>query len=95
MGLNTTCTFKGWSLYFRYDRTKNKQVLIFEDTISASYVTYQLLRGDVVGEFSYIGDLTRVRNIVSVVYKDQNDSNKVKQENLKMRIQYLDIEKTD
>ena len=74
---------KGWSLYFRYDRTKNKQVLIFEDTISASYITYQLLRGDVVGEFSYIGDLTRVRNIVSVVYKDQNDNNKVKTIELK------------
>ena len=69
---------KGWSLYFRYDRTKNKQVLIFEDTISASYVTYQLLRSDVIGEFTYTGDLTRVRNIVSVIYKDQNDSNKVK-----------------
>lgn len=74
---------KGWSLYFRYDRTKNKQVLIFEDTVSASYITYQLLRGDVVGEFSYVGDLTRVRNIVSVVYKDQNDSNKVKTIELK------------
>ena len=69
---------KGWSLYFRYDRTKNKQVLIFEDTISASYITYQLLRSDVIGEFNYTGDLTRVRNIVSVIYKDQNDSNKVK-----------------
>ncbi|MCF0171626.1 MAG: hypothetical protein HUJ87_14120 [Fusobacterium varium] len=69
---------KGWSLYFRYDRTKNKQVLIFEDTISASYITYQLLKGEVIGEFTYTGDLTRVRNIVTVIYKDHNDGNKVK-----------------
>ena len=69
---------KGWSLYFQYNRERNKQVLLFEDTITASYVTYQILKKDLVEDFSYSGNLQRVRNIVEVIYKDKNDGNKTK-----------------
>lgn len=69
---------KGWSLYFQYNREKNKQVLLFEDTVSASYITYQILKKDLIEEFTYSGDLKRVRNIVEVIYKDKNDGNKTK-----------------
>ena len=60
---------KGWALHFRYDRSKNKQVLVFEDITNVSYVTYQLNRYDIVGEFDYRGDFTSVRNIVNVIYR--------------------------
>lgn len=69
---------KGWSLYFQYNREKNKQVLLFEDSITASYITYQILRKDLIEEFTYSGNLQRVRNIVEVIYKDKNDGNKIK-----------------
>lgn len=69
---------KGWSLYFNYNREKNKQVLLFENTVTASYVTYQLLRTDLIDDFIFSGDLKRVRNIVNVIYKDKNDGNKTK-----------------
>lgn len=74
---------KGWSLYFQYNREKNKQVLLFEDTVSASYITYQILKKDLIEEFTYSGDLKRVRNIVEVIYKDKNDGNKTKTIELK------------
>lgn len=69
---------KGWSLYFQYNREKNKQVLLFEDSITASYITYQILRKDLVEEFSYSGNLQRVRNIVEVIYKDKDHNNETK-----------------
>lgn len=74
---------KGWSLYFQYNREKNKQVLLFEDTVTASYITYQILKKDLIEEFTYSGDLKRVRNIVEVIYKDKNDGNKTKNIELK------------
>ncbi|MGL5856592.1 MAG: hypothetical protein ACRCYA_15280 [Cetobacterium sp.] len=63
---------KGWALHFRYDRNKNKQVLIFEDITNVSYVTYQLSRYDIVGDFNFRGDFSSVRNVVSVIYKDSS-----------------------
>lgn len=63
---------KGWALHFRYDRSKNKQVLIFEDITNVSYVTYQLNRYDIIGEFDFRGDFASVRNIVNVIYKDSS-----------------------
>lgn len=74
---------KGWSLYFQYNREKNKQVLLFEDTVTASYITYQILKKDLIEEFTYSGDLKRVRNMVEVIYKDKNDGNKTKSIELK------------
>lgn len=69
---------KGWSLYFNYNREKNKQVLLFEDSVSASYITYQILKKDLIEDFTYSGDLKRVRNIVEVIYKDKDDGNNTK-----------------
>ena len=69
---------KGWTLYFNYNREKQAQVLLFEDPQTRHYVTYQVLRKDLVGEITYKGDLLRVRNIVDVIYKDSEDGNKIK-----------------
>ena len=63
---------KGWALHFRYDRSKNKQVLVFEDITNVSYVTYQLNRYDITGDFNFRGDFSSVRNIVTVLYKDSS-----------------------
>lgn len=63
---------KGWALHFRYDRSKNKQVLVFEDITNISYVTYQLNRYDITGDFNFKGDFSSVRNIISVIYRDAN-----------------------
>ena len=69
---------KGWTLYFNFNRDKQAQVLLFEDPQTRHYVTYQILRKDLVGEITYRGDLLRVRNIVEIIYKDSNDGNKIK-----------------
>ncbi|MGL4450315.1 MAG: hypothetical protein ACRCTZ_03860 [Sarcina sp.] len=62
---------KGWALYFKYDRSKNKQVLAFEDIVNVNYITYQLNRYDLVGGLQASGGLSEVRNIVEVIYKDK------------------------
>ena len=69
---------KGWTLYFNYNREKMAQVLLLEDPQTKHYVTYQILRKDLVGDITYQGDLLRVRNIVDVIYKDSEDGNKEK-----------------
>lgn len=65
---------KGWSLYFQYNRQRDEQCLVFEDSMKASYVTYTLLRKDLVGDFTYKGDLSRVRNVVDVIFKDSENN---------------------
>ena len=68
---------KGWALYFQYNTQKNAQVLVFEDATTMNYVTYQLLKRDIVGDITFEGSLSRVRNVVNVIYYDENNSNKV------------------
>lgn len=74
---------KGWALYFKYDRSRNKQVLAFQDIVNVNYVTYQLQRYDLIGEISATGGLSEVRNIVEVFYKDKdlNKENSVEVKN--------------
>lgn len=62
---------KGWALYFKYNRSKNKQVLAFEDIVNVNYITYQLNTYDLIGNFTSSGGLSEVRNVVEVIYKDK------------------------